>query len=819
MKNKNKKIYLIGNAHLDPVWLWQWQDGFSETKATFQSALDRMNEFDDFIFVCAGAGSYKWVEDNCPEMFEEIKERIEQGRWKIVGGWWVQPDCNLPDGESFVRHSLYSQGYFKEKFGIIAETGYNVDSFGHDYMIPQILKKSGMNNYIYMRPDNSETDIEIPDPLFWWESPDGSRVLTYRILDAHYQNNYSVLEDVINNAYTRQDLNTDDFMLFYGVGNHGGGPTISALNLIHDMQKEIGEDELFISDPDTYFQDMRDKDIDFKVYKNDLQHHASGCYANHFEFKKLHRSTEQLLLATERWSSIAQLSMGLKYEDKELKSAWETLLFNQFHDIMGGCSIQDALIDAEHALGYVKHTASGVLNNSLQKISWAIDTSKEGAIRSKEKSGQLWEYKDFGAPLVVFNPLAFSINVLIFLDYNPEFITDSDSNVIKTQNVKGRNSIRFNSHGTIFMAQLPALGYNTYWLHLYDEEPKGELKLDLPVRYKLENEYMSMTIDKETGFISSLYNKINSIEHIKDTAAKPIIIDGIKIDTWGHRPQIFNDIIGEFKMDKMELVEDGDIRSTIRVTYTYNKSQLTQEFSLYADSKDIDVKLKVNWQEHNKMLKLAFDIDADSPKAIYSSAYGHIQKECNAKEEPGHMWMDLSGDKSGVALACQARYSYSCEGNSMRLNVIRSPIFADHCAAGALDDYERMDQGIHKLEYKLIPHSGDWHGSNVIQKALELNNPPQKIHETYHTGVLPLKSENVIMSNPNIIMIVFKPCENKNIDSYIIRMYETIGKNSKTMLEIPLLNVNAELDFSAFEIKTLTVKKDGSVKDVNLLEQ
>ena len=177
--SKTKKVHLIGNAHIDPVWLWRWQAGYAEIKATFRSALDRMKEFPDFIFTSACAAYYKWVEENAPEMFEEIKQRITEGRWVIVGGWWLQPDCNIPSGESFVRQGLYSQRYFNEKFGIMAKTGYNVDSFGHNGMLPQILKKSGMDYYVFMRPGDHEKDL--PGNLFWWESADGSRVMAYKI--------------------------------------------------------------------------------------------------------------------------------------------------------------------------------------------------------------------------------------------------------------------------------------------------------------------------------------------------------------------------------------------------------------------------------------------------------------------------------------------------------------------------------------------------------------------------------------------------------------------------------------------------------------
>ena len=172
-KIEDKKLYMIGNAHLDPVWLWNWQEGFQEVKATFRSALDRMKENDDFIFSCSSSAFYEWVEKNNPEMFEEIRERITKGQWELVGGWYIQPDCNIPCGESFVRQGLYAQRFFLEKFGKMATTGYNVDSFGHNGMLPQILQKSGMENYIFMRPMPLEKGL--PSRIFWWKSLDGSK--------------------------------------------------------------------------------------------------------------------------------------------------------------------------------------------------------------------------------------------------------------------------------------------------------------------------------------------------------------------------------------------------------------------------------------------------------------------------------------------------------------------------------------------------------------------------------------------------------------------------------------------------------------------
>ena len=191
-----RKIYMTGNAHIDPVWLWRWPEGAAEIKATFRSALDRLNEFDDFIFASASAAYYEWVELNEPAMFEEIKQRVKEGRWEIIGGMWVEPDLNIPSGESFVRQTLYSQRYFMEKFGKIAKVGGNVDSFGQSGMLPQLLKKSGIPYYIFMR--GAEKPGELNEFLFTWESADGSRITAFKLATGYGSGKENVIPEKIN---------------------------------------------------------------------------------------------------------------------------------------------------------------------------------------------------------------------------------------------------------------------------------------------------------------------------------------------------------------------------------------------------------------------------------------------------------------------------------------------------------------------------------------------------------------------------------------------------------------------------------------------
>src|SRR5680860_42565 len=340
-------MHMIGNAHIDPVWLWDWTEGFHEVVASFRSALDRLDESDDFTFVSSSAVFYAWIERHDPAMFERIKERIEEGRWEIVGGWWLQPDCNIPSGESFVRQALYGQRYFLEKFGHMAKVGYNVDSFGHTAMLPQLLRKSGLDAYVFMRPAPHE--LGLPSRLFWWESPDGSRVLTYRLpfeyctwgeeLDKHVRRCAGELRDPV-----------DEIMCFYGVGNHGGGPTRQNIESIRRLNEDPDLPDLTFSTPDRYFAAVRERGWDLPVVHHDLQHHASGCYAAHSGVKAWNRRAESALVMAETFGALAASQTG-REPTEDLAHAWHGVLFNQFHDILAGTSLRSAYDDAHDLYG------------------------------------------------------------------------------------------------------------------------------------------------------------------------------------------------------------------------------------------------------------------------------------------------------------------------------------------------------------------------------------------------------------------------------------------------------------------------------------
>ncbi|MBR5188412.1 MAG: alpha-mannosidase, partial [Clostridia bacterium] len=394
-----KKFYLIANAHLDPVWQWRAQEGLSLVKSTFRSALDRMNEYPDYTFTSACAGYYKWIKRSEPEMFEEIKQRIREGRWAVVGGMWVQPDCNIPSGEAFCRHLLYSQKFFKENFGFIAKTGYNVDSFGHNGMLPQILKKSGVDNYIYHRPDRRIEKLNLPpEELHDWQSPDGSTVRAFRIPDAYCGDIHT--QRLENHYYNK----TQPLLIFFGVGNHGGGPSKEHIRHANEL---IQQGNSRYSSPDLYFEET--KNLSVPLVTEDLQHHASGCYSANSKIKSINRKAETELVTAEKLDVLANLITGSRLHAKELENAWERVMFNQFHDILAGCSIKEAYVDAENSYGYARETALDINTFAAQRISWRIKTTDFLNADTSEMRGRMWYKEGEGSPMVVFNPHSFPV--------------------------------------------------------------------------------------------------------------------------------------------------------------------------------------------------------------------------------------------------------------------------------------------------------------------------------------------------------------------------------------------------------------------------
>jgi alpha-mannosidase len=810
---KTRILHMIGNAHIDPVWLWQWQEGFHEVKATFRSALDRMNEYPDFKFVASSAAFYEWVEQSDPAMFAEIQQRVAEGRWDIVGGWWVEPDCNIPSGESFARHGLYAQRYFKEKFGVTARTGFNVDSFGHAGTLPQILKKSGIDYYVFLRPMPHEKGL--PSRLFWWQSDDCSRVLAFRIPFEYLSWGKDVEVHARRCAGEMKDP-VDEFMCFYGVGNHGGGPTIANIESIRclDADPDFPTRAVF-STPETFFSVAETKSWPIPIVQSELQHHASGCYAVHSGIKRWNRQAENRLMAAEKLSVAAEIWGNSSNTDAgQFARAWKNVLFNQFHDIMAGTSLEAAYEDARDSYGEALMIANRAMNHATQSIAWNINMPLEENAR----------------PLVVFNPLTWPVKVNVEVEsprLKPEFIlVDESGSSIPHQEV--RSTTTAGRSRLCFTADVPALGYRMYRLLPCPDltlDRLGDINLQASDLI-LENSRFRLEFDPVTGCIASLRDKLEEVEVFSGPAALPVVLDD-QADTWGHNVFKWDQVIGTFQAESIRLIEQGPVKSVVRVTSRYGSSALIQDFAMYADREQVDVSVVVDWQEQLKMLKLRFPVNVKFMKVTHEIPYGHTERFANGEEETTQSWVDVSGvsrDREvpyGFSLLNDGKYSLDVNIRDIGLTVLRSPAYAHHIPAILEPDgyHSFIDQGIQRFHYTLLPHAGSWETAGTLRRAAELNQPPIPMFTTFHPdGTLPQCDSFLSVEPENVMVTVLKQAEDGN--GLILRAYETNGASAHACIRLAALGRLIEADFGPAEIKTFLIPRDPEkeVLETNLLE-
>ena len=393
-------VHMIGQGHLDPVWLWRWTEGRAEALATSQSAVDRLREFPEFHFVRGEAQVYQWIEQDDPALFAAIQELIEAGRWHLVNGMLIQPDMNLPSGESFVRQVLLGKAYMAAKFGIEPRIAYCVDSFGHAATLPMILRQCGFDAYVFMRPAPHEK--ELPANVFWWQAPDGSRILSFRIAGA-YTTRQDEHAEHIQLAVDAMPPELNETMCFFGVGNHGGGPTRAQIENVQQIAAGSDRWEVRFSDPQRYFTAIASAAEALPTVAEELQFHAIGCYSAVSDLKRAHRQAENGLLVAERMAALAAQWANRPAPQQQLYALWQTLCFNQFHDTLGGTSLKQATDDAISALRGIVAAAEEISVDAGRAVAMQIDT---------------WRgMPDRGGAVVVFNPSAAPLAQ--YIEYEP----------------------------------------------------------------------------------------------------------------------------------------------------------------------------------------------------------------------------------------------------------------------------------------------------------------------------------------------------------------------------------------------------------------
>ncbi|MBK9391038.1 MAG: hypothetical protein IPN68_12910 [Bacteroidetes bacterium] len=664
-----------------------------------------------------------------------------------------------------------------------------------------------MENYIFMRPGPKEKTI--PADLFWWEGPDGTRVLTYRI-QMSYNDGGSVnnrIKGIIEQAVGQP---MKSFMGYYGVGDHGGGATKESIKSIEALKTEKGAPVVFFSTTDNYFKEIRDdKKLNLPVVKDDLQHHAAGCYTAEWEIKKNNRMSEAALVTAEKIASVGSKVWGAKYPYKELSEAWHRVLFLQFHDSLAGTSLYEHSQTAREGHGYALDIASQATVLAVQKLEWQVPAEDPAS-----------QY------MIVFNPHAWEVNSNIEYDFNQgkylksSRVEDEKGNPLLHQWAPGSTETGSRKKLVVNTA-IPAFGYRQ--IRLFDGDPAG-LKSTVKAEGNfIENEFLKVYFS-ENGSIG-IYDKEKGKEVFAggSTGCKAVIIDDPS-DTWSHDIKSFSNEIASFGNATFKILENGPLRTKIRVRSGYGNSGLTIDWTLYSGSRHLEAKITLDWHEHLKMLKFSFPVNVESPAATYETPYGHIVRATNGDEDPGQRWIDLSGLKSGsrcgLTVINDAKYGYSVNGNDMRISVARSAVYAHHNpkVLDMAEEHLWMDQGIQTFRMLLVPHADTWKEINIPRIADEFISPPVPIYQGIHGGTMP-KSGSFISVDAKDVNVTAVKLSEKGED-IIIRCVETSGSGTQATVDLRFAELKWSGNFRPCEIKTLRLNLNTKeIHEVNLLEE
>jgi alpha-mannosidase len=769
-------FHLTGNSHIDAAWLWPWTETVDVVKRTFGTALQLMYEYPQYTYTQSAAQYNEWMAQKYPDLNAEIAQRIKEGRWEIVGGMWVEPDLNMPDGESLVRQLLVGKRWYQQAYGVDVRIGWNPDSFGYTWQLPQIYKKSGVDYFVTQKMTWNDTN-QLPFKLFWWESPDGSKVLTYFPHD--YANNN------LNPVRLAQDLATartratgmTEMMDLYGIGDHGGGPTRAILDEGFHWA-DIGRSDEHITPKidfgiaQTYFSSIEKKlapdspewnyqsiakgftappDVPDKVaiptWKSELyfEYHR-GVMTTQANHKRNMRKSSIETLNAEKWASLAWLD-GNKYPTQELTEDWKKVLFNQFHDLAAGSGIGIIYKDAQKDYDVVRWSTNEISAGALGTLDERVNTSGNGV------------------PVIVYNPLGWERSGDIGVHVQDKTGQASDVN--------------------LHVSNVPPLGYKVVWT---GSENKGAAKAsDLHEEANaltLSNQSLRVTVDKSTGCIAALSDKRsgfetlakggcgNQLQFFKDTPKE--------YDAWNIDPGTLDVAPTTIaKADSVESMTDASGQPAIRVTSHWLNSKFVQTISLKNDM--VDVENDIDWHETHILLKAAFPVSATDPFATYEIPYGTIERPTTRDnswekaqfEVPAQYWADLGNGKHGLSIINESKFGYDAVGNLLRLTLLRSPTWPD----------PEADRGHHHFHYALYPHEGTWKDALTVRHGFEYNYPLTAVVTTAHNGTLPTEHSFASVAPENVVLTAVKKAEDAK--GLIFRAYEWAGKDSTVEFHVP----------------------------------
>ena len=762
--------HLIGHAHIDLSWLWRWEETVADiARYTFQGTLAQMDKMPGLTFAQSQAALYEAIEKDQPELFARIAAKIKEGTWVPVGGMWVEPDANMPDGEALARQFLYGKRYFLDKFGVDVKVGWCPDTFGHNWQLPQILRRAGIDAYVFGRCAPG------PDPthFFWWDGVDGSRVLGY--VPAGWYN--VSLQDGTRKILEAARKNTDikDFLILYGAGDHGGGPRDVDIAAIKKFREDPNEPRLLFDVPEAFLKGIAAANgAALPVVKRELNFAFPACYTTQSATKKNNRAMEGLLVTAEKFSAIATAS-GYRdyYPERDLDEAWKIVLRNQFHDILDGSSIGPVYDEVSGFYRQARERSERALDFSLKTISSQIDT------------------RGPGLPVVVYNPLFWDRTepAVAEIVVPPDAaatepgggtvrMTDGDGKDIACQILQRRVRGDGVAYRVLFLAEgVPSLGYKLYRVIPAEKDRTWTTGL-MAGAGELENEFLKVRLDPKTGWIASLYDKTAKREVLAGpgNVLEAVVDEPKEMSAWELGLKGLSGRIGEGGAT-VELVEKGPVRAVIRVRSRFQDSTFEQDLTLYAGLPRLDCLTRLDWRERNIMIKAAFPLALKSPAARFEIPYGSIARPTDGTEVPALRWIDVSESTGeyGAALLNDAKYGFDVKGPVMRMSLVHGPTYPD----------PEADRGRQEFLYSIVPHRGDWKSAELTRRGFEVNNPLITRVPMVHGGAL-AKAHSFIKVGPsNVIVSAVKKEMGYAEWGLIVRLYETAGEKAEARLELP----------------------------------
>ena len=818
-----ESIQLLGHAHLDMAWLWEVAETWEVAERTFRSSLELQQLFPDLTFCHSTPALYEWMEIHQPEVFTGICQQVQAGKWEIVGGMWIEPDLNLISGESIARQIIYGQAYSQSRFGALTQVAWLPDTFGFCWQLPQLLKQGGIDYFVTQKFLWNDTN-QFPHQLFWWESPDGSRVLS--LMSSPIGEGIDPLKMMDYACAWQTNTGINESLYLFGVGDHGGGPTRDMLEIADRWSKCDVFPDLEFTTAVKYLDKLADgKDSHLlPVWKDELylEFHR-GCFTTHADQKRSNRQCEDLLYQAELWSSIACIVTEQPYPDElklEIETAWKQTLFNQFHDIIPGTAIAPVYVTANQGWENVERVTTQIISNALGEICDRI------ILPTPPVAGAI--------AIVIFNALNWQRSEVVKYPLNP---TDSAWQVFDVDGILPSQS---SAEHLLFLAtDLPSVGYRLFWLApasildlarsplphpspplIKGREPE-KLSFDkgrelekppftrgfggvTPSQQQLattetrassdfifKNQFVEVEINPETGDIASIYDRINHRHMLTSTDADQLqaFQDGEQYwDAWNIDPQYAQKSLPPSQLKSIEWIENGTVRQCVRVVRELAGCEFTQDYILDVHSPIVRIETSVDWQAEHVLIKANFPLNLTADRSTAETACGAIDRPTipatpaeKAKWElPMHRWVDFTDNSGeyGVSILNDCKYGFDAGTDYLRLTLLRSSKWPDPTA----------DRGYHEFTYAIYPHSGTWQAAQTVRKGLELNSSLQVVGlgdgGTGGLGdsVVNKSSKSFIdLQAENLILMAFKPSEALD-RSWVLRCYEAHGVEGKIEL-------------------------------------